>query len=348
MNKILFIFLFSFQVSSQEVPSLKVKLNEADYVNSHCTGKVEFVLPDKSRVDCLTATHAIEYDWGKKWHESLGQALFYSAMTGKKAGIVLIVEPKTKDRYLTRLSNTIKNKNLNIDIWTINKDTNKKSKEISKEKSMEWFYLIIGESGAKSRILAIGLTSVVAFFLFFLNQWFLFGREKRAQIAQDTKGHRDLLIEKNEELYEAVTLYFDDVGHALSKLSGIRSFEEAKKTHQNVGFDGKGYQKSIDEIKDEFTSHIRSSYPHRHKIQMLASLYFGHYIDNDEYPLKGKDIISTIWEGDEFQWTDETIALRKKLATKIQINFNRFNRLVYDDITGLIVNKESSKQKNRN
>jgi len=60
--KILFLlFLFTFQVSAQEI-----KLNEAYYVNTHCTGKIEFVLPDKTRVDCLTNTHAVEYDYGKK------------------------------------------------------------------------------------------------------------------------------------------------------------------------------------------------------------------------------------------------------------------------------------------
>ena len=35
-----------------------------------------------------------------KWHEAIGQSLYYSAMTGKKAGIVLIVNPRTKERYL--------------------------------------------------------------------------------------------------------------------------------------------------------------------------------------------------------------------------------------------------------
>lgn len=117
MKKIIIIFLFSFQVSAQENKS-----HEADYVKSHCTGEIEFVLPDKTRVDCLTSTHAIEYDWGNKWAESLGQALFYSAMTGKKAGIVLIVNPKTKDRYLKRLNKAIVTNKLDVDVWTILKD----------------------------------------------------------------------------------------------------------------------------------------------------------------------------------------------------------------------------------
>ena len=114
MKIIHLIFLLSFQVSAQEK-----KLNEAYYVSSHCTGKIEFVLPDRTRVDCLTSTHAIEYDWGKKWAESLGQALFYSAMTGKKAGIVLIVNPKTKNRYLKRLNTAIIAHKLDIKVWTI-------------------------------------------------------------------------------------------------------------------------------------------------------------------------------------------------------------------------------------
>ncbi|WP_157825864.1 hypothetical protein [Colwellia sp. Bg11-28] len=56
---------------------------------------------------------------GKKWAESLGQALFYSAMTGKKAGIVLIVNPRTKDRFLKRLNKAIADNNLDVDVWTI-------------------------------------------------------------------------------------------------------------------------------------------------------------------------------------------------------------------------------------
>lgn len=95
------------------------KWHEADFVDAYCSGEIEYVLPDKTRVDCLTDTHAIEYDWGKKWAESLGQALFYSAMTGKKAGIVLIVNPRTKERFLKRLNKAITDNNLDVDVWTV-------------------------------------------------------------------------------------------------------------------------------------------------------------------------------------------------------------------------------------
>ena len=95
------------------------KWHEADFVNAYCSGEIEHILPDRTRVDCLTDTHAIEYDWGKKWAESLGQALFYSAMTGKKAGIVLIVNPRTKERFLKRLNKAIVDNKLNVDVWTV-------------------------------------------------------------------------------------------------------------------------------------------------------------------------------------------------------------------------------------
>lgn len=116
---------FLFTVSSAHAKSEKsAKWHEADFVDAYCQGEIEHVLADRTRVDCLTATHAIEYDWGKKWAESLGQALFYSAMTGKKAGIVLIVNPRTKDRYLKRLNKAISDNNLDVDVWTI---TNQKT-----------------------------------------------------------------------------------------------------------------------------------------------------------------------------------------------------------------------------
>ncbi|TWX67907.1 hypothetical protein ESZ36_11515 [Colwellia demingiae] len=105
-------------------PAKLGKWHEADFVDAYCKGEIEYVLADRTRVDCLTATHAIEYDWGKKWAESLGQALFYSAMTGKKAGIVLIVNPRTKDRFLKRLNKAISDNNLDVDVWTI---TNRKT-----------------------------------------------------------------------------------------------------------------------------------------------------------------------------------------------------------------------------
>ena len=97
------------------------KWTEADYVNTYCNGKVEYRLFDRTRVDCLTEFHAIEYDYGHKWAEAIGQSLYYSVRTGRKAGIVLIIDPKHNKRYLTRLNDTIEAKKLSIKVWVIYK-----------------------------------------------------------------------------------------------------------------------------------------------------------------------------------------------------------------------------------
>lgn len=79
---------------------------EKGYQNKWCAahnGVTEYQLPDKTRVDCLTDTHAIEFDFAHKWAESVGQSLYYASLTGKKAGIVLIVEDIKDMRFVNRL-----------------------------------------------------------------------------------------------------------------------------------------------------------------------------------------------------------------------------------------------------
>ncbi len=64
----------------------------------------EFVNSDFTRVDCLTARHAVEFDFANKWAESIGQALHYQLMTGKRAKVVLILEhPKKQMVYFERV-----------------------------------------------------------------------------------------------------------------------------------------------------------------------------------------------------------------------------------------------------
>lgn len=99
----------------------KRRLPEKAYQEHWCKGRgqVEYVLPDKTRCDCLTATHAVEFDFGKKWPEAIGQSLYYSLQTGKRAGIVLILEDQQDRVYWLRLNSTIKHFNLPIDTWSI-------------------------------------------------------------------------------------------------------------------------------------------------------------------------------------------------------------------------------------
>ena len=66
---------------------------EAEHVDEHCptlNGEVEHILPDNTRIDCLTEYSAIEYDFTYKWYECVGQAMYYRVMTDKQAVCILI------------------------------------------------------------------------------------------------------------------------------------------------------------------------------------------------------------------------------------------------------------------
>lgn len=82
-------------------------------------GVLEYQLPDQTRVDCLTDTHAVEHDFAPKWAEAIGQSLYYSAATGKRAGVVLIMEQSSDQKYLDRLRKTIEQNHLPVDVWTM-------------------------------------------------------------------------------------------------------------------------------------------------------------------------------------------------------------------------------------
>ncbi|BCS55152.1 hypothetical protein GSbR_19330 [Geobacter sp. SVR] len=80
-------------------------------------GVLEFRLQDGARVDCLTDEYAVEFDFATKWAESIGQALYYAGMTGKRPGVVLIMERGDDDgRYLKRLQSVADQ--YGIQVWT--------------------------------------------------------------------------------------------------------------------------------------------------------------------------------------------------------------------------------------
>lgn len=61
-------------------------------------GEEEFENSDRTKVDSLTDTHAVEFDFATKWAESIGQALHYQLMTGKRGKVVLILENPQKEK----------------------------------------------------------------------------------------------------------------------------------------------------------------------------------------------------------------------------------------------------------
>jgi hypothetical protein len=93
---------------------------EAEYQEEWCGmkgGEAEYILPDRTRCDCLTTAHAVEMDFARKWAEALGQSLHYAANTGRRAGIVLIIEEPGEVKYLERLEAVIGHYGLPVDAW---------------------------------------------------------------------------------------------------------------------------------------------------------------------------------------------------------------------------------------
>ena len=118
-KKIILIILILFL----SIPALAKKLHpESWYQDKWCTknnGRTEVILSDNTRCDCVTTSHAIEFDFAYKWAEAIGQSLHYALKTGMRAGIVLIVEDSTDIKYWTRLKIIINHYDLTIDTWIV-------------------------------------------------------------------------------------------------------------------------------------------------------------------------------------------------------------------------------------
>lgn len=97
------VFCYTEPIKNGELEDGKEKYKEADYVNAFCNGQIEYVLPDKTRVDCLTDEYAIEFDWAKKWAEGAGQSLYYAKMTNKKPAVAIIIKSPKDKKYIERI-----------------------------------------------------------------------------------------------------------------------------------------------------------------------------------------------------------------------------------------------------
>jgi len=97
--------------------------NEKFYQEQWCqehSGKMEKVLEDGTRCDCVTETHAVEMDFADNWYEAVGQSTHYSLQTeNKRAGIVLILESPDDKRHWERLINLVDKAKFPIDVWAV-------------------------------------------------------------------------------------------------------------------------------------------------------------------------------------------------------------------------------------
>ena len=93
---IVLIALFGFNSATAKAKSSKTSYDE-NYFNVRIAkdlgGKAEVNIKHNRRADILTWNYAYETDWSHKaWSEGVGQALAYAMLTGKKPGIIVLVD----------------------------------------------------------------------------------------------------------------------------------------------------------------------------------------------------------------------------------------------------------------
>ena len=102
--------------------------SEDDHVKEWCTrnnGEIEYHFKDRTRVDCLTSTHAVEFKLAEEWQDvvrSVGQVIHYARMAERRPGIVLVVRAENECKWVQRLEEDLKGVSVNgnsIQLWVV-------------------------------------------------------------------------------------------------------------------------------------------------------------------------------------------------------------------------------------
>ena len=113
---------FEYGYTNNGYKYVKHKHHESSYQHAWCSkhcGIEEYENPDYTRVDCLTKTHAVEFDFANKWAESVGQAEHYALQTGRRGKVVLILENPRKEKiYYKRVKELGKIHNFDVEYVT--------------------------------------------------------------------------------------------------------------------------------------------------------------------------------------------------------------------------------------
>jgi len=115
-------YAFEYGYTNNGFKYVKHKHSESSYQHAWAklhNGIEEYENKDMTRVDCLTKTHAVEFDFANKWAESIGQCLHYQRMTGKRGMVVLILENPQKEMvYYNRVRELGKIYNFDVEYIT--------------------------------------------------------------------------------------------------------------------------------------------------------------------------------------------------------------------------------------
>jgi hypothetical protein len=119
MKKLVIIFLVLFMATPVFAAH---EILEKEYQAAWCNargGIQEYLLDDGARVDCLLPEYAVEFDFGPKWAECIGQAIFYGKQTNRTPACVLILESEADMVFVERLRITATA--AGVKWWTMNK-----------------------------------------------------------------------------------------------------------------------------------------------------------------------------------------------------------------------------------
>jgi len=107
-----------FLLHGEEVPGHKMEMDYVNDIAKKIGGEKEVVLWDKTRCDLLTNDYAYEVDYAPKWAEAIGQAQWYSIVTGKKPGVILILDNLEDDRrHILRCQAVCAKLSMKLMIW---------------------------------------------------------------------------------------------------------------------------------------------------------------------------------------------------------------------------------------
>lgn len=80
-------------------------------------------------LECATNDYIFIFEYSYRWKNAIGKALYYSLETGKRSGIVLILEKKREQFYYKQMKNLISYFSLPIDFFQIGAGISKEVEE---------------------------------------------------------------------------------------------------------------------------------------------------------------------------------------------------------------------------
>lgn len=99
--------------------------SEAEHLKEWCAkhnGEINYKTQEKTTVDCLTDTYAVEFDVGEKWNQAMRKSRDNSLRTGKAPGVLLLLKNSADEKHLFRLREIVEKRRLGIKIWTVGRE----------------------------------------------------------------------------------------------------------------------------------------------------------------------------------------------------------------------------------